>query len=335
MVSATMFFARVVGRRFVESGSVALLFGGLGSQYYGMAEDLFDGDPVFSRHVERIESEIFRIAGVSAIDFIKGRKEKRGERFTSLLSSSVTIFAVQLALAEAIMDYGIRPKILASASYGFLAAATLSEAISLGNAVRFMVGLASIVSEHGERGHMLAILGNHADFSDSALVEGGVDVAGVVSNSVFSIAVPRARLQAALTGLERGGLVWDELPIEYPFHTRWIDATEKPLRGMFSEFPYVDPKIPIIYSEGTERPARPSSDTFWNIVRSPTRLDFTFRELRSAGVEHFVDLSPGGGLAVSLRRDYPRSSGVSVHPVVMPFRGAGRRLPELLPGLFP
>lgn len=295
-----------------------------------MGRDLFRANQVFAVHLCRIATTLERRTGRSLLEFVDCSDDVIGKRFSNLLDSSLAIFAVQSALAYTLEDYGVSPTDLGSASYGLLAAATFADCISIEMAANFMADLSRIVETEVDRGRMLAVLDDVTSYRADVTVGERAEIAGVNSGLTFVLGMPVVSVDSIEAKLRERDVAWDVLPVDYPFHTRWMDSGEASLRRMFGTLQCRPSAVPIICSEEGSKPVDLCADVFWKLVRYPIRVDRMLSDLHVRGVRNFVDLSPGAGLTIALRRGMLKTGDVRVYSLITPYGDAATNLERVV-----
>ncbi len=107
------------------------LFSGQVSQWSGMGAELLATEPVFAATIAAIEPLIAEECGFSVTGAMSAPQE-----VTGIDRVQPTIFAMQVALAETMKSYGVRPGAVIGHSLGESAAAVVAGALSLGDGVR-------------------------------------------------------------------------------------------------------------------------------------------------------------------------------------------------------
>jgi len=107
------------------------VFSGQVSQWSGMGAELLATEPVFAATIAAIEPLIAQECGFSVTGAISAP-----EKVTGIDRVQPTIFAIQVALAETMRCYGVRPGAVIGCSLGESAAAVVAGALSLGDGVR-------------------------------------------------------------------------------------------------------------------------------------------------------------------------------------------------------
>ena len=139
---------------------VAFLFPGQGAQHVGMARGLYDTEPVFRENFDRCAAGFAEELG---IDLRAEVFDGTGLEPTDLAQPA--LFAVEYALAQLIMSYGVTPAALAGHSIGELVAATLAGVFDLPTAIK-VVSMRARLMHAAPAGAMVAVASNPDDIAD-------------------------------------------------------------------------------------------------------------------------------------------------------------------------
>ncbi|MDT8345878.1 MAG: beta-ketoacyl synthase N-terminal-like domain-containing protein, partial [Thermohalobaculum sp.] len=159
-----------------RAGRTAFLFSGNGAQWPGMGCDLFAADPAFRAAFEAVAAEVAAQAGDDepAADLVALLHDPAlDRRIEASEIAQPLIFAVQVALVEALGARGLRPDAVAGHSVGEVAAAWAAGALSLGDAVRLIRMRARAVRPLAGQGGMAAVL------ADAPTVEAAIAALGL------------------------------------------------------------------------------------------------------------------------------------------------------------
>jgi [acyl-carrier-protein] S-malonyltransferase len=283
---------------------MAFLFPGQGSQFVGMAHDLYEREPL----ARKCFHEANDILGVDLANLcFNGPAEEL--QLTANAQPAILVHSV--IVCELLRARSITPMALAGHSLGEYSALVASGALPFADAVR-------VVRERGRFmqeavpvgiGAMAAILGLDSTQVELACVEvideGVVQPAnyncpGQIVISGHAGAVRRAMARC----LEQGAVKVVELPVSAPFHSALMAPAAERLQPELSKITFSDMQVPVISNvEAKPFGSRVRvSRLLVDQVTAPVRWQESVQTLKYMGVDAVVEVGPGKVLSAFMRR---------------------------------
>ncbi len=117
-----------------QTPRVAFVMSGQGPQWWGMGRELMRYEPVFRQSIERCDAAMRPWARFSLLEEL-GRSEDVSQMHRTEIAQPA-IFAMQMALTELWISWGVRPAAIVGHSVGEVAAAYVAGVFSLEEAAR-------------------------------------------------------------------------------------------------------------------------------------------------------------------------------------------------------
>jgi phthiocerol/phenolphthiocerol synthesis type-I polyketide synthase C len=283
----------IVGRAPGRAGPTAFLFSGNGAHWPGMGRAAL-ASARFRRSLEAIDAVFGARAGWSLLDTIK--TDDLAARLDRVEVVQPLLFAIQVALADALADVGIRPALVLGHSAGEVAAAHVCGALSLEDALRVIEVRSAFQDAMRGKGAMAALVLAEAEaeaaLSDPAFA--GVEIAATNSDRSLTLSGPHEPLSAFLAHAARQRWPHRRLGIEYPFHSSQLD----PLRDALVEaLASIRPRrscIPIVSTVTGAAIAgeRLDAEYWWRNVRERVRFASGVAGCLAIGPRVLLEIGP-------------------------------------------
>ncbi|WP_422735495.1 thioester reductase domain-containing protein [Micromonospora sp. WMMD729] len=270
---------------------VAWLFTGQGAQYPGMARGLL-GNTAFHAAFEEVAALFDRELPHPLADVLwaDGPTPLDDTRYTQ-----PALFAVEYALAQMWLSWGLRPAAVAGHSVGELVAAVVAGVLDLPAAATLVAARARLMAELPAGGAMAAA-GCTEDVAVAAIdgYAGTVAVAAVNGPEDVTLSGDAAHLATVLERLATDGVRTRRLAVSHAFHSPLIQPVLEPFRTVLAGLSFRPPRIPLA-SNVTGRLVGPDDigpDYWLRHAAGAVRFRDGVRALHDAGVRTFVELGP-------------------------------------------
>ncbi len=298
---------------------VVFVFSGHGGQWRGMHQALGTRFPAFRAKLQECHDLLRQHADWSLLDQLCA-----AEPYSSLEKGSVEIaqtclFAFQIALAEAWKACGIVPDAVVGHSVGEVAAAHVSGALALADAVRVVVQRSRLLdwamAENSDVGAMAALRAPAADAE--SLVAGREDrlwIAVYNSPSYTVLAGDRDVLEELVAGLRREKIGARMMNVPGAAHTPRLEPTRLKLQAALDGLQPRSGHVPF-YSTvtGMRQEGRDLGPEHWGAsVRQAVRFAPAVDRLLEDGYRMFLEIGPHPLLAAAVTQcaDYRQAAAV-------------------------
>ncbi|MFF0826325.1 ACP S-malonyltransferase [Brevibacillus sp. NPDC003359] len=282
--------------------SVVFMFSGQGSQYHQMGKQLYDHDRVFRNTMNRLDKLVFEQTGESILHHIYEKDVACRTAITRTLISHPAIFMVEYALAQTLIDQGVRPQLVLGSSLGEFAAAAVSDVLSVEDALACVIGQAKCFEEYCCSGSMLAVLSTYSLYERIP----GIEYCTLVSvnyDGHFVISGPDEQLSQIARWLTQNSVVNQLLPVSFAFHSPLIDQAEPAYVTYLGKYAFQKPRIPYMSCMLGDFIGELDRHHFWRVARQPIRFQEAVARLEETGPHVYVDVGPGGTLSGFVKRN--------------------------------
>ncbi len=279
------------------AAQVAFLFPGQGAQHVGMARGLYDTAAVFRENFDRCAVGFAEELG---IDLKSEVFDGDGLEPTNLAQPA--LFAVEYALAQLVMSFGVAPTALAGHSIGELVAATLAGVFDLDTAIR-VVSMRARLMHEAPPGAMVAVAASPNDIA--AQMTADVDLAAINEFGSCVVAGPVEAIRDFTNRLAAEAIVARRVRTSHGFHSQAMDTVLEPFAEFLSGLTLHAPRIPILSNvTGTWMTDAEATDpNRWaQHIRSTVRFADNVSALLDDSDRVLVEVGPGGSLTGSAVR---------------------------------
>ncbi len=285
---------------------LAFVCSGMGPQWWKMCRGLLDEYPAFTESILRSDRELSRHTDWSLIEEL--RADESRSRMTETDVAQPANFAIQVALAEQLREFGIVPDAIVGHSAGEVAAHYLSGILTFEQAIHVIYHRSRLQQRTSGQGRMLAVgLSAEAfmatiDDAARSAVGKQISIAAVNGPSTVTVAGERDVLEEVARQLEDAGVFNRFLNGKVPYHTHFMDVIKGDLLGAFQELKPDSATTPL-YSTVTGERLDGYSDGagyWWQNTRATVLFEPAIRRMLQDGYTRFVELAPHPVLASSL-----------------------------------
>ena len=309
--------------RLVGAGShapLAWIYSGNGAQWVGMGRRLRAQSPVFEAALRQAAEGIAACGGP---DVLAALDAQAADTFDDTAVAQPALFALQVATTEVLRASGLRAEAAMGHSVGEIAAAWSMGMLDLADACRVIVARSAAQATTRGSGRMAAAgLGAEAMAQRIAALglEHEVEVAADNAPNHCTVSGAPAALRSLREALRAQGLSWQELDLDYAFHSRAMDALRQPLLGTLDA---LRPRAGEgrLYSSVTGAALQGpelDADYWWRNVRACVRFGPALQAMAADGLRLFLEIGPHAILQRYLREGLQaagvQAQGLAVAP---------------------
>ena len=298
----------------------AFLFPGQGSQFVGMAKDLFDRNEAARSVLERADTVLeMDLTGIMFGSGDEAQAEADAARLTQTQNTQPALFAHSMAVMSALPSHASTPDMVAGHSLGEYSALAAAGAISFEEGLRIVRLRGELMAKAGDirPGAMAAILGMEDADVESLCVDAteaagdGKGVQPANFNSPGQIVISgdvEAVDQAVAMAAERGARRALKLPVSGAFHSPLMDFARDGLADALAKLPIHTPTCPV-YLNVTAAASTDPEEIRSRLVEqlmSPVRWAQTLHAMHGDGAARFVEVGAGKVLSGLVKRTLGR-----------------------------
>ena len=284
---------------------VVFLYGGQGSQWYGMARDMLIHEPKFKESIEKIDALLKRYKASWSLKTELNKSEEASRLHENPIGQTA-LFAIHFAVTELLQSWGITPSAVVGHSLGEISAAWASGALRLHKALQLVLFRSQLHEKCSPTGCMAAI-GLSEEQARSTLrgigMENKVDVAVinnpgnvVLSGNKESVDYVENHVTNTLSGV-----FWKKLSTTRAYHSREMEGIKETFLKITSEFNLrPSPNSIPFYSTvtGTQVSGQLLSlEHWWKNIRQTVLFKHALQTMFSDGYQFFIEINASPQLA--------------------------------------
>lgn len=289
-------------RQAPESLSLVWVITGMGPQWWAMGHELYRTEPVYRDAIDKIDQEFSKLVDWSLKDemFAAEADSKMGETWLAQTAN----FAVQVALGELWLSFGIQPDAIVGHSTGEAAAFYLAGVYSLEDAVKIILHRSRLQHTTRGQGKMLAVGLSEAEVAPYLKeYQALVSIGAVNSPNSLTLTGDSDALAKIAEKLQAKEVFNKFLRVEVPYHSVIMDQIRDELLTALADIQPRTANIPLFSTvtgqqvDGKELDA----EYWWKNVREPVFFAKAILNLLDAGHQYFLEVGPHPVLGASIR----------------------------------
>ena len=207
---------------------VIFMFSGQGAQYVNMARELYLVEPTFAQHVDTGAQILKPLLNLDIRSLVYPTKEYTETAQLQLQQTAFTqpaLFIIEYALAQLLMEWGVRPEAMIGHSIGEYVAATIAGVFSLEDALTIVATRGKLMQQL-PAGSMLAIPLPHQEAQSLLnvdLYKTSLQIAAINSPSSCVVSGTNEAITALQNQLSSQGIECRLLHTSHAFHSQMME----------------------------------------------------------------------------------------------------------------
>ncbi|MCF6251821.1 MAG: SDR family NAD(P)-dependent oxidoreductase [Methylococcaceae bacterium] len=293
---------------------IAYVFSGQGPQWWAMGRELLQKEVVFREKIIECDYLLSQYADWSLLTELTAAEEN--SRISETEISQPLLFALQVSLVALWKSRGIEPDAVVGHSVGEVAAAHISGALDLANAIKVIFFRGLCMSHATGSGGMMAVaLSPEQANQEISSYSGKVSIAAINSPSSVTVSGQPDLLTDLANKLNKQSIYNKILKVQFAFHSVQMDPVKDELLTALDDLELDDIHIPI-YSTVLAKKANENgfnADYWWRNVRKKVCFAPAIQNLIADGYNIFIEIGPHPVLSSSIL-ECAQASKITVIP---------------------
>lgn len=205
------------------------VFSGMGPQWWGMGQQLYDREPAFRAFVTHADEAFRAVSGWSILEEM--RRTKETSRINQTIYAQPAIFVLQAGLIELLRTWGVRPAAVMGHSVGEKASAYAAGALTLEQTVQVGYYRSQILARAANSGGGMLAVGLSEDEAQTLIASYGdkISIAAINAPKSVTLAGDTDALAEVAARLKVKSIFNRSLVVEVPYHSAYLDPLQQPL----------------------------------------------------------------------------------------------------------
>ena len=280
-----------------SNNQIAFLFTGQGSQYVNMGYQLYQTQPVFKKAIDQCAEILESYLDLPLLHVLYPDSSSLTPHPSSFLNKTIytqpAIFALEYALAQMWLDWGVKPAALIGHSVGEYVAATVAGVFSLADGLKLVATRGKLMQNLSHEGEMYAVFANEATIK-SFIKPFGEQLAIAAINSPQSIVISGAKIAVdeVISKFDLQGIKSKQLTVSHAFHSPLMNPILAEFSQVAESVSYNLPQIKVISNvTGHVATTEISTPAYWvNHVVAPVRFADGIQTLQRENCQIFLEI---------------------------------------------
>ncbi len=283
-----------VAKRVAAGKKTAFVFAGNGSQWAGMALAQMESDESFRQGFEKV-ARLFETDGGPDLSSLLNDPELASKLERSTVAQPL-LFAVQVAITEALAARGVHPDAVAGHSVGEVAAAWSAGALTLADAVHLIRSRSQALEALYQTGGMAAVLSGVGSLEEALEAFGDSKITLAAENNPRSCTIsgPVEELRAFAAFARKRRVAVKILDIPYAYHSAAVEPLKAELLAEIADMKPRDCETLFVSAAtGSALVGSALDPEFWWLnTRAPVQFRQAVASLVGAGCGCFIEIGP-------------------------------------------
>ncbi|MEA5550941.1 type I polyketide synthase [Anabaena cylindrica UHCC 0172] len=290
-----------------QTPKIAFLFTGQGSQYVNMGRELYQTQPLFRETLENCDRLLNPYLEHSLLDILYQQEELSPIHETAY--TQPVLFAIEYALAQLWLSWGIQPDVVMGHSVGEYVAACIAGVFSLEDGLKLIFNRAKLMQALPRNGKMAAVFASTQQVKTIITdYQNQVAIAAINGPTNTVISGESTTIEKILKTLDTQGITYQLLQVSHAFHSPLMEPMLAEFKQIAQKITFHPPQISLVSNLTGQFVsfAEIGQAEYWcHHIREAVQFAPSLEMLYQQGYEVFLEVGPKPILTGMGRRFLP------------------------------
>ncbi|OOM76971.1 gramicidin S synthase 2 [Clostridium puniceum] len=282
--------------------NIIFLFSGQGTQYVEMGKDLYENNCRFREIINECFEYIKTKFGLDLLQILYTEKIEDSSIINETKITQPILFVLEYAIAQLLIEAGIKPHTVIGHSLGEVTAACVSGVIDLYDALYFVVKRGEIM-QSSQEGAMAAVKLSEKELNNLGIPD-GISIAAINKENQCVLSGSQEGIFNFIKKLKEMKIYVQVLKINKAFHSSVMDSVLGEFQSSIKDIKFNLPKIDFISNVDGKwySSSKPVDSAYWvRHLRSTVKFLHGSKVLTEIKNNIFIEIGPGNTLTNFLK----------------------------------